>query len=113
MVALSDSFLISKGGCDDDDMSFGTVAEAGSMADGDMMLLGFGRFASGEFGRDGGACSVCAACLGGGVEALVITWNSRRDVNIAVGNLCSASLTFEKWIGRRSDIRYSEKDALS
>lgn len=37
-----------------------------------MVLIVFGRLASGELGRDGGACSFCGDDLGG-VDALVIT----------------------------------------
>ena len=76
-----------KGGCVDD-VSFGTAGDvgAGAVADGDMVFV-FDLFASGEFGRDGGACSFCTACRGGDVEALVITWNSRQKVILAVGSL--------------------------
>ena len=82
---MSESFLTSKGGCIDD-VSFGTAGDlgAGAVADGDMALLVFDLLASGEFGRDGGARPSCAAACGGGVETLVITWDSRRRVNIGV-----------------------------
>lgn len=71
-MAFSESFLISRGGCDND-VSFGTAVGAAFVADGDIILFVLVLFASGEFGKDGGACSFGEASLGGGVEALVIT----------------------------------------
>ena len=63
-------------------MSFETAGDAG-VAEGDMVLIVFGRLASGELGRDGGACSFCGDDLGGGVDALVITLERIYDIAIA------------------------------
>jgi hypothetical protein len=56
VVAFSDSFLISSGGCDEV-VSFETAGESGpgTVAEGDMVVaVVLGRFASGELGREGG-----------------------------------------------------------
>jgi hypothetical protein len=77
VVAFSDSFLISSGGCDEV-VSFGTAGESGpgTIAEGDMVVaVVLGRFASGELGREGGTWSDCSV-FGGGVATLVITAGS-------------------------------------
>ena len=77
VVAFSDSFLMSSGGCDEV-VSFGTAGGSGSgtVAEGAMVVAAvLGRFASGELGREGGTWSDCSV-LGGGVAALVITAGS-------------------------------------
>ena len=77
VVAFSDSFLTSSGGCDEV-VSFGTAggSSSGSVAEGAMVVaVVLGRFASGELGREGGTWSDCSV-LGGGVAALVITAGS-------------------------------------
>lgn len=61
VVAFSDSFLISSGGCDEV-VSFGTVDGSGSgtVAEGAMVVAAvLGRFASGELGREGGTWLDC------------------------------------------------------
>lgn len=81
--------MISKGGCDDD-VSFETTGEAG-VAEEDMVVF-LGRLASGEFGRDGGACSVCGAECCGGVDALVITLKIGREIAFAYVSIRVASV---------------------
>jgi len=61
VMAFSDSFLISSGGCDEV-VSFGTAGGLGSgtVAEGAMIVAAIlGRFASGELGREGSTWLDC------------------------------------------------------
>ena len=67
--ASADSFLISKGGCEESEDTAGVVdamVEAASSV--------FRRLASGELGSDGGRWSAFVVAVAGGVKALVMLY---------------------------------------
>jgi hypothetical protein len=84
VLALSESFLISRGGWDEV-VGFGTAGvplTSALVAEGAMVVaVVLGRFASGELGKEGGTRSEILS-VGGGVAALVIT--SPRPVSSVV-----------------------------